>query len=195
MAAAAPASATRCSPRHPSPPPPLLPPLAGGAMEGALLRDPWLKARELVHTEIFADSDDISRVVAAEIAALIRQRQAEGAPRGGKSAGRAGLGVRPRAACGQRPAPRSPQPCRPSPPCACRAAVRAGAGHGQHPHARLQGAGPPAQVGAAAQRSAVHARQAAAAHASWSLCAQRSQLHTVHPWPASPKEQACRRAC
>lgn len=64
---------------------------AGGAMEGALLQEPWLKARERVRTEIFADSDDISRVVAAEIAALIRQRQAEGARLTAGPRGRAGM--------------------------------------------------------------------------------------------------------
>ncbi|EFN53574.1 hypothetical protein CHLNCDRAFT_6736, partial [Chlorella variabilis] len=36
------------------------------------------RARERLPTEIFLDSEDISRVVAAEIAALIRSRQAEG---------------------------------------------------------------------------------------------------------------------
>lgn len=51
-------------------------------MERAVLREGWLRARERLPTEIFLDSEDISRVVAAEIAALIRSRQAEGGCRG-----------------------------------------------------------------------------------------------------------------
>ena len=126
--------------------------LADDAMEGALLREPWLKARERVRTEIFADSDDISRVVAGEIAALIRRRQAEGACWVGSCAAAAGLrcidsgrqAVHGRPTCHRTHAlPRR----RTRPLDACRAAVRAGAGHRQHPHARLPRAGPPAQAG------------------------------------------------
>ena len=47
-------------------------------MEGATLREGWLRARERLRCEVFEDADDISRVVAAEMTALIRARQREG---------------------------------------------------------------------------------------------------------------------
>jgi len=46
--------------------------------QAAVLREPWLRARERVRAEIYQDSEDISRAVAGEIAALIRKRQEEG---------------------------------------------------------------------------------------------------------------------
>ncbi len=47
-------------------------------MEAAILKEPWLKARERVPVEIFQDADDISHVVAREIAELIKDRAAKG---------------------------------------------------------------------------------------------------------------------
>ncbi|KAL4427134.1 hypothetical protein ABPG77_001138 [Micractinium sp. CCAP 211/92] len=43
-----------------------------------LLHEPWLRARERVRCEIFQESEDISKVVAGEIAGLIRLKQAKG---------------------------------------------------------------------------------------------------------------------
>ncbi|GAB4813077.1 hypothetical protein N2152v2_000123 [Parachlorella kessleri] len=47
-------------------------------MEAAILKKPWLKARERAQVEIFQDSEDISTVVAKEIAGLIRDRATKG---------------------------------------------------------------------------------------------------------------------
>ncbi len=44
----------------------------------SLLHEPWLRARERVRCEIFQESEDISKVVAGEIAGLIRLKQAKG---------------------------------------------------------------------------------------------------------------------
>ena len=56
-------------------------PCRGCAIEGAILREGWLRARERLPCEVYEDAGDTSRVVAAEVAALIRARQREGEPR------------------------------------------------------------------------------------------------------------------
>lgn len=50
-------------------------------MAGAVLDEPWLRARERVPVSVFQDSDDISQEVAREIAGLIRQRAEQGQSR------------------------------------------------------------------------------------------------------------------